>query len=167
MERREMSPIEKVTGKPPKEAWGGFRAEVIGEPELPISGGWGYTLEDACVIEVEDSWEGISLEKEFAKRRIMEEMIVRREPDESFMGIEWWQEMQSLHGSDGRFYDRLEFTVSGIPRQDWLRLKEEYEGPQGVASEGFDRKAHQARRQACTVRVQREFWFDITNFYGK
>jgi hypothetical protein len=48
-----------------------------GNKALPIKGGWGNTQVDACIIESQepiDSFEGIVIEGEFAKHRIMDEL---------------------------------------------------------------------------------------------
>lgn len=37
----------------------------------------------------------------------------------------------------------------------------------GKVTPGFNADAHEKRRQEKMVRFTREFWFDITSFYGK
>lgn len=55
--------------------------------DLPISGGWGYDIQSACVIDKYDPtvnkempFDGISIEYIFVEKRIYEEMIIFREP---------------------------------------------------------------------------------------
>ena len=47
-----------------------------------------------------------------------------------------------------------------------LALKGEWEGPNGYGSNGFDEEAHLKKRKDLTVRFQREYWFEITSFFG-
>ena len=141
---------------------------------LPIKGGWGYTKEDACIIDKNDPvadknmpFNGVAIEYSFIERRIWEEMIVFRRKDERFAGIKWILLNQELVHGNGRFYDMLEFEITALPRQVWEALKSEWEGPNGYGSDGFDEDEHEIRRARSQVTITREFWFDITSFFGK
>ena len=64
--------------------------------EIPIRGGWGYTLEDAVIIDKNDPivskgspFDGVSLEYVFVEKRIYEELIIFRPKDDRFTGINW------------------------------------------------------------------------------
>ena len=61
---------------------------------LPIRGGWGYSQEDACIIEKNDPlvdpslpFDGVGVEYVFVEKRIYEEMIIFRPDGEKFSGI--------------------------------------------------------------------------------
>lgn len=58
---------------------------------LPISGGWGYSFDTACVINKNDSEENSLFEVEqiFVEKRIYEEMIIFRGINEKYFGIRW------------------------------------------------------------------------------
>jgi hypothetical protein len=64
-------------------------------------------------------------------------------------------------------FDKLVFEVAAFPEKDWTDLKAEYEGPHGYGHPGFDEEAHERKRQERQVRITREFWFDITRFFGQ
>jgi hypothetical protein len=140
---------------------------------LPISGGWGYTQEDACIINRDDPlvspglpFNGIGIEYVFIEKRIFEEMIIFRPAGEKFSDIKWVLQQQRTVRKDGRNFDRLVFEITAFPEREWERLKAESEGPQGSGTAGFNAELHQKRRQEVMVRFTREFWFDITSFYG-
>ena len=64
--------------------------------DLPISGGWGYDFNTACVIEKNDPsvvqgvpFDWMSIEYAFIEKRIYEEMIIFRNVKEKFAGIRW------------------------------------------------------------------------------
>jgi hypothetical protein len=141
---------------------------------LPIRGGWGYTKADACIIDKDDPsvdrdlpFYGVGVEYAFVGKRIYEELIIRRPPTEWFSGIQWQLISQALVVDEDRSYDRLRFAVTAIPEPDWIALKAEWEGPNGHGSPNFDEEAHQRKREACTVHMEREYWFDITSFFGQ
>jgi hypothetical protein len=142
--------------------------------ELPIRGGWGYTQADACIIDKNDPvvdrtvpFDGVALEYLFVEKRIYEEMIIFRSDGEKFSGIRWNLDKQDLVKDGGRSFDRLVFDITAFRDADWEQLKAEYDGPQGHGASGFDEEAHERRRQEKMVRLTREFWFDITSFYGQ
>lgn len=141
---------------------------------LPIHGGWGYTKADACIIEKDDPFvdpsipfDGISVEYAFVEKRIYEEMIIFRPDGEKFSGIRWNLQEQNLFHEEGHSFDRLVFEITAFRDSDWEELKAEFEGTQGYGSPDFDEQAHEKRRQEKMVCFTREFWFDITSFYGQ
>jgi hypothetical protein len=141
--------------------------------KLPIRGGWGYSKEDAVTIDRDDAcvepkmpFDGVGLEYLFVEKRIYEELIIFRRPGEKFAGIEWQLIRQSLVPSGDRTYDCLEFEVTAFHERDWNELKAEWEGPDGYLSPGFDKKAHVKKRAERQLTLRREFWFDITSFFG-
>ena len=74
--------------------------------------------------------------------------------------------MQSLHRVDDRTYDVLSFEVTAFREEDFDFLKELYEGPNGIINPDFDRTAHGALHRSMMRSGMREYWFDITSFYG-
>ena len=141
---------------------------------LPIRGGWGYSQADACIIDKNDPlvdpshpFEGVSVEYAFIEKRIYEEMIIFRQNEERFSGIRWKFQEQNLFHEGGRSFDRLVFEITAFPDSDWKELKAEFEGPQGYGSPDFDEQVHEKKRQEKMVRFTREFWIDITSFYGQ
>ena len=144
-------------------------------PDLPIRGGWGYTKEDACIIDRNDPivapdspipFYGVGYEKIFVERRIYLELITLRPKDEKFSGIEWKMVKQSLVHHQGKPHDHLVYDVTGFKDSDWNSLKEEWEGPDGFINPTFDKEKHLKKRDSLKQSCQMEFWFEISSFYG-
>jgi hypothetical protein len=140
--------------------------------ELPIRGGWGYTIDDACIIDKDDPavdpslpFDGFGLEYTFVEKRIQEEMILMRPEGEQFTEIHWNLESQDLVEADGRYFDHLVFEVNALRLDEFEQLKLEFEGPLGESSPDFDAQAFGAKCRAKVMRFEREFWFDITSFH--
>ena len=141
---------------------------------LPIRGGWGYTKSDACIIDKDDPlvdpalpFDGVNVEYIFVEKRIYEEMIIFRPAGEKFSGISWNLKEQRLVNEGGRYFDWLNFEITAFPDDDWEELKAEFEGPKGFGTPSFDAAAHEKKRLGKMMHFTREFWFDITSFYGK
>jgi len=149
--------------------------EVIAElfpsigKELSISGGWGQDKENACVLEKEATfsialaeWDDTSIEKVFVEKRIYIELIVMAPPQKRCSGIEWRIIGQEILHENSRVFEHLTFSVTALLDRDWDELKAEWEGPNGYGSDSFDLEGHLSKRADRTIRLQREFWFDIT-----
>lgn len=141
---------------------------------LPIHGGWGYTLDDAVIIDKNDPvvpkeipFDGVGLEYIFVGKRIYEELIIMRPENDIYAGIKWKLLRQELLNHDGKSYDRLIFEVTAIPDKDWQELKAEWEGSNGHTSQDFDIDGHLKKRDSKTIRYVTEYYFDINSFYGK
>jgi hypothetical protein len=142
--------------------------------ELPIRGGWGYTQADACIIDKNDPivnpvlpFDGVAIEYVFVEKRIYEELIVFRPEGQKHSGIRWKCLEAKIASEGDRVFDNLTFEVTAFRDSDWDSLRAEWEGPDGHENSAFDVAAHEARRQEKLLRLTREFWFDITSFYGK
>ncbi len=133
--------------------------------ELPISGGWGYNPDDACIIELRTpaasngrSPNVITVEQAFVEMRLYEELIIFRPKCERFSGISWMLHRQQLHHRNDRILDHLIFDVSAFHEKDWEALMAEPEALEDAASLA----ARQQRREALMLRFVEEFWFDVT-----
>lgn len=142
--------------------------------ELPISGGWGYSKEDAVVIDKNDPvvpkglpFDGIGIEYVFVEKRIYEELIIFRPDDSKFAGIEWKLIEQRLVSDDDRKFDVLSFDVTAIPDIDWELLKREWEQNHGFQTSQSALEAHIEKKNSKTVHYTAEYWFDITSFFGQ
>lgn len=141
---------------------------------LPIRGGWGYDRATACIIDRNDPalptsgfFDGAEYEHLFAQYRVFEELIVFRPPGERYAGIRLELESQQLAGFEGRHFDVLSFRVEAFREADFERLKAIYEGPDGASSPDFDHEAHMRLHESLKRTALREYWFDITSFFGR
>jgi hypothetical protein len=140
---------------------------------LPIQGGWGYTKEDPCIICKDDPlnepgapFDGTGIEYVFVEKRCYEELIIFCPKGEAHSGIKWKLQKQMLVGGEnGRNYDHLVFEITCFREQDWEMLKAEHE--QGQGDPDFDMDAHWSKHESLKQRYIRDYWFDITSFFGK
>jgi len=167
-----MQPIQPIrTKESPRDVLAAHFKSLRGG--IPIRGGWGYTQEDACIIDKDDPlvdpslpFDGVGIEYVFVEKRIYEELIIFRPPGEKFSGIEWNLQKQHLVSAGERRFDKLVFDITAFKDADWEDLKMEFEGPNGHRNPDFNLPAHEMKRQEKKLRLTREFWFDITSFFG-
>ena len=141
--------------------------------DLPISGGWGYDFESACVIDKNDStvsqvipFNGVSIEYVFVEKRIYEEMIIFREAHEKYSGIRWELEKQELLFQNDKPYDKLIFNVVGFTDEVWDELTSRFEELKNNGKLDLLPELD-AYRDSKAYRFTREYYFDISSFYGQ
>lgn len=141
--------------------------------DLPINGGWGYDFDSACVIDKNDPivsknipFNGVSIEYVFVEKRIYEEMIIFREDNEKYSGIRWELEKQELLFNKDRAYDKLVFNVVGFTDEVWDELTSRFENLKDTGKLDLLPELD-AYRESKALRLVREFYFDITSFYGQ
>jgi hypothetical protein len=139
---------------------------------IPIRGGWGYTKEDACIIDKNDPifdpsipFDGIRLETMFVEKRIYAEMITFRPIGEKFLEIRWKPKKQQIIQEEGRVYEKLTIEITAFHDRDWHELKSALAGQQGYESPKFNPETFQRKMQEKMVCLTRDFWFDVTSFY--
>jgi len=141
--------------------------------DLPITGGWGYDFESACVIDKNDStvnqampFNGVAIEYVFVEKRIYEEMVIFRQANEKYSGIRWELKTQELLFKDDKPYDKLVFNVVGFTDEVWDELTNRFEAIQNSGKLELISELD-AFRESKALRLVREFYIDITSFYGK
>ena len=141
--------------------------------DLPISGGWGYDMETACVIDKNDStvikgipFDGVGVEYVFVEKRIYEEMIIFRAANEKYAGIRWNQLLQQTQSFNSKYYDVLKYSVEGFEHSVWEELVTRFQEIQKTDKPELMAELD-TYRESKVYRFEREFYFDITSFYGK
>lgn len=139
--------------------------------ELPIKGGWGYSIEDAIVIDKNDPivdqsipFPGVAIEYQVVDKRLLEELIIFR-PEDRYMGIIWKRNMQSCFGANGKSYDHLIIKGHCFSEEDFLSLKNEAIGCED--NPNFNIVEHFKKRERLMWHFTTEYFFDITSFFGK
>lgn len=139
-----------------------FTRESHGK-ELPIYGGWGYTQDDAIIIDKNDPnvdkaipFNGVGMEHFIISRRLEEELVHRYPPGKGYTKIDWNVRQQKCLNIDGRHYDHLVVAVRCMPEEKMPELRQHLDD-----QDEFFRKMFQ---YACFY--QADYWFDITSFYG-
>ena len=163
-----IEPLQLITKESPR--------QIILEDfkiDLPISGYWGYSLESACVIDKNDPtvskgvpFDGVGVEYIFVEKRIYEEMIIFRDAHEKYAGIRWDRQAQELLVQGDKTYDKLTFNIVGFSDQVWDELTSRFEEIQKSGKVELMPELD-AYRESKAYRLTREFYFDITSFYGQ
>ena len=161
-------PLQLITKESPR--------QIIFEDfkiDLPIKGYWGYDIESACIIDKNDStvsqempFNGVAIEYVFVEKRIYEEMVIFRGDDEKYSGIRWDLDKQELLFVNDKPYDKLVFNVVGFTDVVWDELTSRFEAIQKSGKLELIRELD-AYRESKALRLVREFYFDITSFYGQ
>ena len=161
-------PLQLITKESPR--------QIIFEDfkiDLPIKGYWGYDIESACIIDKNDStvsqempFNGVAIEYIFVEKRIYEEMVIFRGDDEKYSGIRWGLDKQELLFVNDKPYDKLVFNVVGFTDAVWDELTSRFEAIQKSGNLELISELD-AYRESKALRLVREFYFDITSFYGQ
>ena len=133
----------------PREVMKGVYSNI---PEFPIHGGWGYSKEDAVIIDKNDSivnqqlpfFDGVSYEYTFLEYRNYLELIISRPDDDKYSMIRYQLLHQELVTDDDNYYE----------------LKDEWEN--NSMNDNVDVEKHEAK----TIRFEREGWFEVSSFFG-
>ena len=127
---------------------------------LVISGGWGYSPEDAIILEPTPDM--VPTEYLIVEKRLYEELIIYRTKGDQYAGIEWNLQKQSLATIDGRKYDHLVFDVTAFHDSDWDYLSNDWASNHGYVDDPEGKAKHEAERQKRQVHFVAEYWFDIS-----
>ena len=153
-----------ITKESPKQ----ILSEDFPKHRWPISGGWGYTQDDAVVIELDSSWEGVSFEYKYLEYRTYEEAIIFRPKGQQLAGFRFEKDMQSLvGGSDGKSYDRVTIKVTAYTEEDFAYLKYDWESHNAYEDDEEGKQKHLELADSKKIQYEVCGWFDITKFYGK
>ena len=140
--------------------------------EMPIKGGWGYTKEDAIIIDKNDSmipqgeaFDGVGLEYSIVAKRIDLELTYLQKDTEGYRDIYWKLYQQEIIKEKENYFDKLTIKITALPYESWKSRKLEWK--ENGHQPNFDKKWFMAKTVELTQYCYREFWFDITSFYGK
>lgn len=139
--------------------------------ELPISGGWGYSQDEAIRFErdkfpIPQAADYVGFEYHIVQKLLYEELIIFQPKGAAFSGIDHRRKSQQLLGLDGRYYDKLVFEIDCWSDYHWELLKQDWEENDYGQRPGFDLPKHTAKRDAARISYEREFWFDVTEVFG-
>lgn len=136
--------------------------------QWPISGGWGYTEEDAVVIELDKTDQGVGFEYEFVQFRTYLESIVLQPEGQKLAKIQFKLDRQYLVcGKNGKFYDKVVSDVTAFLESDFEMLRLDWMNHNSYSDdpEGFQKHLELAKSKEIKFKVTT--WFDITRFFGK
>lgn len=139
--------------------------------ELPIKGGWGYSKEDAIIIDKNDpaavNWQpfnGVAMEYLIAEKRVFEELIIFRKKDDQFRQIRRVWNRQELHwGEGGKKYDVIKYHINAFHDVDFNAIDAEVQ-ERIMKEENFDFVKFFESKNDLRYEYEAEFWFEISSF---
>lgn len=151
------------------------RCAPVYATDYPVSGGWGYSQSNACVIKMKGKMDdkslllserdGYAIENLFIERRIYEEIIIHPEPDAPELHcLRWKVGKQRLHRVGELLFDEISVTVSGFQEQDLEELEKDWNVHKGYVNDEVGLLKHQALAMSCRVLYNTTYWFDVTSF---
>lgn len=140
--------------------------------EFPIKGGWGFIQKDAIIIDRngevvsdKENFDGVQLEYDLINERINLEFTYLQKTEDSYRNIYWKVEKQEVHSENNRTFDKLLVRISALPYEVWKSRRKEWK--ENGHKPDFDRDWFQQKTAELTAYCHREFWFDISSFYGQ
>ena len=92
-------------------------------------------------------------------------MIIFREANEKYSGIRWELKTQELLFNNDKHYDKLVFNIIGFSDTVWDELTSRFEEIQKCGKLELIDELN-AYRESKAYRFTKEFYFDISSFYG-
>jgi len=129
--------------------------------EFPLSGDWGYTQEQATVIE--ELPEGMSLnqlEHTLAMMRAQIEMSLTQEESNRYSGINVNEKKRESITKGTDIFDKVTYEVAGMREEEYKTFVQEYKD--GYESNELDLKDHFKRRKEATLKRDVIHWFKIS-----
>jgi hypothetical protein len=118
--------------------------------DLEISGGWGYTEEDATVIhKVPENFTLAQLEHMLTSMRAHLEMSLTQEADNRYGAINVNErDRVELQMTDGKIH-KVTYEISAVKEDIYNSLIKEYK--EGYGKEDFDLQEHFKKREESTL----------------
>ena len=135
--------------------------------EYPLTGGWGYSVDTAVEILLDNGSEGVNFEYWFIKFRAHKELNFIGNTHPRYGNIDCLDVQQSLRNVNGKPYDVLRYIVKALPVSELGAFDNEWKEHNGFKDDSEGLKNFQDRVEEKAVGYQTECWFNISHFYGK
>ncbi len=138
---------------------------------LPISGGWGHSMEECVIINKNDpsvnqqTFNGLEIEYAFVEQRIYAELISGRPLEERFRDINWTQKEQNLITKDAGTYDNLCYSITCLNVKDWDYLNKSFLANNEFKDDSEGLKNYLKDKEDLTIFFETNYWFEITSFF--
>jgi len=127
---------------------------------VEVSGGWGYSLEDAIQLMPPLAAPLPQLEYTLASIRTHIEMHMTLPEEKRYGGINL-NEVSRITKSEGhKTFDIVSYDVSAMKETEYARFIDAYK--EGYGREDFDMEAHFQARKEATLHRSITLYFDIT-----
>jgi len=130
--------------------------------EFPLSGDWGYTQEQATVIE--GLPEGMSLnqlEHTLAMMRAQLEMSLTQEESNRYLGINVNEKKRESITVGTEVFEKVTYEVAGMKEEEYKHFVQEYKD--GYESNELDLNDHFKRRKEATLIREVYHYFEVSS----
>jgi len=129
------------------------------DTELPVSGAWGYSQEEATVLEANPNALPLSqIEHMLASMRAYLEMNMTLKEHERYGSINLNELSREAVKENDRVFDKVSYEISAMKETVYAAFINEYK--EGYKKEGFDLEDHFNRRKKETLTRVVIHWFD-------
>jgi transcriptional regulator of NAD metabolism len=127
--------------------------------DLEISGGWGYSRQEASIILDDKSMPIKQREHIIASMRSYIEMNVTQDKDTRYAGINLQESSREEMIKDDEVYHKITYAITAILESRYKELMKEYK--EGYETDEFDMTKHFEDRKESTLTRVEEYWFKI------
>jgi hypothetical protein len=128
------------------------------DTDLSVSGGWGYSKEEATVIEA-TAVPLSQLEHMLASIRTYIEMNMTLPAEERYGSINLNELQREQINSDDLVYDKVTYEITAMKETLYTAFINEYK--EGLGKEGFDITEHFNQRKQATINRTEVLWFEV------
>ncbi|MDD2451547.1 hypothetical protein [Sulfurovum sp.] len=128
--------------------------------DLSVSGGWGYTQDEATIIHYLNGIPLTQLEHTFASMRAYGEMNMALPENQRYGSINVNETHRETLRTNDKIYEKITYEISAMKEDIYAALIDEYK--EGYGKVGFDMEEHFRRRKESTLKREVIHWFDIT-----
>jgi len=129
--------------------------------DLAIFGGWGYTQDDATIIEALS--EGMPLKQlqhMLTSIRAHLEMNITQTPENRYGGINANERSREEHKIQKNIYDEVHYEITAMKEDLYTAFIKEYKA--GYGNETFDLSEHFQRRKEATLTREIVHYFEVS-----
>jgi len=131
------------------------------DADLPLSGGWGYTKEQATIIHsLPEGMTLAQLEQMVTTIRAHLEMNITQEEADRYGAINANETAREAQSIEGDVFDKVSYDITGMKEAPFKAFIKEYK--EGYGKEDFDLNAHFARRKEATLTREVQHYFQVT-----
>jgi len=127
--------------------------------DLEISGGWGYSRQEASIILDDKSMPIKQREHIIASMRSYIEMNVTQDKDTRYAGINLQESSREEMIKDDEVYHKITYAITAILESRYKELMKEYK--EGYETKEFDMVKHFEDRKESTLTRVEDYWFKI------
>lgn len=128
------------------------------DADLDVSGGWGYSQQEATVIE-SATVPFSQLEHMLASMRTYIEMNMTLPPEERYGSINLNEIHREQIKEDDLVYDKVTYEITAMKEEHYTAFINAYK--EGLGKEEFDITEHFNQRKKATISRNETFWFEV------